>query len=283
MADNHRKNEAYLSAVIGKRIKLFQEHQAKQLAQRQSLPHDPIKITIKDGNNVKEVKEGSRWQTIPMEIAISRDLANPALVCSVNNVPWDLNRPLEGAPIFSARLFWSRSMCVNYLSPVQIERRVSIMMQFYGDLGLNDDHLSKIEDAASKAVRARQPFERIQVTKEEALDMFSDNEFKVELINDSKEEMITVYRCGNLVDFSGGPHIPDTSFVKAFKCSKASAAYWKGNRDRESLQRVYGISFPDKRKMKDYLHSIKEAEKYNHRLLGKDQKLFFCHHLSPGS
>ncbi|CAA7029500.1 unnamed protein product [Microthlaspi erraticum] len=304
MADDHHKDEAYLSAVIAKRIKLFQEHQAKQLAQRQSLPHDPIKITIKDGNNVKEVKEGNRWQTIPMDV-ISRDLANPALVCSVNNVLWDLNRPLEGdcsleffkfdseigretfwrssAHILGQALLEQEYMC-KLSEPCKALEEGFYYDAFYGDLGLNEkEHFAKIEAAAAKAVRGRQPFERIQVTKEEALDMFSDNEFKVELINDSKEEIITVYRCGNLVDLSSGPHIPDTSFVKAFKCLNASAAYWKGNRDRESLQRVYGISFPDKNQLKAYLQSIKEAKNYDHRVLGKDQKLFFCDQLSPGS
>ncbi|XP_021833201.1 threonine--tRNA ligase, mitochondrial 1-like [Prunus avium] len=80
--------------------------------------------------------------------------------------------------------------------------------------------------------------------------MFCDNKFKVEIINGlPADKTITVYRCGPLVDFCRGPHIPNTSFVKAFKCLKASAAYWRGNKDRESLQRVYGISYPDKKRL----------------------------------
>ncbi|KAA3461032.1 threonine--tRNA ligase, mitochondrial 1 [Gossypium australe] len=130
---------------------------------------------------------------------------------------------------------------------------------FYGDLGLNEDHFKQIESGALKAVA-------------------------VEIINDlPADKTITVYRCGPLVDLCRGPHIPNTSFAKAFACMKASSAYWRGNKDRESLQRVYGISFPDQKRLKEYIRQIEEAKKYDHRLLGTKQELFFCHPLSPGS
>ncbi|XP_022934655.1 threonine--tRNA ligase, mitochondrial 1-like isoform X3 [Cucurbita moschata] len=155
---------------------------------------------------------------------------------------------------------------------------------FYDDLGLNDDHFKKIESGALKAVSEKQPFERIEVSREQALEIFSDNKFKVEIINDLPEDKtITVYRCGPLVDLCRGPHIPNTSFVKAFACLKASSAYWRGSKDRESLQRVYGISYPDKNRLKEYINMLEEAKKYDHRLLGTKQELFFCHPLSPGS
>nr|GEX58092.1 threonine--tRNA ligase, mitochondrial 1-like [Tanacetum cinerariifolium] len=97
----------------------------------------------------------------------------------------------------------------------------------------------------------KQAFERIEVSRKQALDIFSDNKFKVELINHLPEdEPITVYRCGPLVDLCRGPHIPKTSFVKAFECLKASAAYWKGEKECESLQRVYGISYPNQKRLK---------------------------------
>ncbi|KAG7032420.1 Threonine--tRNA ligase, mitochondrial 1, partial [Cucurbita argyrosperma subsp. argyrosperma] len=181
---------------------------------------------------------------------------------------------------------------------------------FYDDLGLNDDHFKQIESGALKAVSEKQPFERIEVTRQQALEMFSDNKFKaieyccnnfhfltgvltflflndvyqVEIINDlPADKTITVYRCGPLVDLCRGPHIPNTSFVKAFACLKASSAYWRGSKDRESLQRVYGISYPDQKRLKEYIHLLEEAKKYDHRLLGTKQELFFCHPLSPGS
>ncbi|AQK63974.1 Threonine--tRNA ligase mitochondrial 1 [Zea mays] len=114
--------------------------------------------------------------------------------------------------------------------------------------------------------------------------MFAENEFKVEIINELPEDKtITVYRCGPLVDLCRGPHIPNTSFVKAFACLKASSSYWRGKVDRESLQRVYGISFPDSRRLTEYKHFLEEAKKRDHRILGKAQELFFFHELSPGS
>ncbi|GAB4858821.1 hypothetical protein Ancab_010299 [Ancistrocladus abbreviatus] len=155
---------------------------------------------------------------------------------------------------------------------------------FYGELSLNEDHFKQIEAGAMKAVAEKQPFERIEVSRQQALDMFSDNRFKAKIIKDLPEDKtITVYRCGPLVDLCRGPHIPNTYFVKAFCCLKASSAYWRGDRNRESLQRVYGISYPDSKRLKEYLKQLEEAKKYDHRLLGAKQELFFCHPLSPGS
>ncbi|VVA92999.1 unnamed protein product [Arabis nemorensis] len=302
-ANHHPKDEAYLSAVIPKRIRFFEELQAKQLEHLQSLPHDPIKVALPDGN----VTEGKRWETTPMEIArqISNSLANSALISSVNNVLWDMNRPLEGDcslemfrfdSVKGRDTFWHSSAhilgqaleqkygCKLCIGPCTTREEGFYYDAFYGDLSLNENHFPNIEALAVNASRDGQPFERIEVTKDQALEMFSDSNFKVEIINGLPEEKtITVYRCGPLVDLCSGPHIPNTSFVKAFKCLKASSSYWRGNRDRESLQRVYGISFPDHKQLNAHLKSIEEAKKYDHRLLGQQQELFFCHPLSPGS
>ncbi|CAH2037073.1 unnamed protein product [Thlaspi arvense] len=333
MADNYPKDEVYLSAVIPKRIKLFKEFQAKQLEQLQSLPHDPIKVRVTTGDGNK-VKEGKRWETTPKDMAmqVSKGLADSALVSSVNDVLWDMDRPLEGDCSLEFFEFDSdkgrdafRHSSAHILGQV-LEQEYGCKLcigscttreegfyydAFYGDLGLNDKHFPNIEAAAAKAallsfpysitcefimslrcfitlataskstsLQEGHPFERIEVTKDQALDMFSDNKFKVEHI---KDKIVTVYRCGPLVDLCSGPHIPSTSFLKAFKCLKASPAYWRGNRESESLQIVYGISYPDDKQLKAYLESIEEAKKYDHRLLGQQHQLFFCHPLSPGS
>ncbi|KAJ0966417.1 hypothetical protein J5N97_027555 [Dioscorea zingiberensis] len=144
---------------------------------------------------------------------------------------------------------------------------------FYSDLALNEEHFEQIQSQAAKAVTEKQPFERIEVSRDQALEMFSENKFKVEIINELPEDKtITVYRCGPLVDLCRGPHIPNTSFVKAFACLKASSSYWRGRADCESLQRVYGISFPDSKRLKEYLTLLEEAttdccekENMNHR------------------
>ncbi|XP_023530286.1 threonine--tRNA ligase, mitochondrial 1-like [Cucurbita pepo subsp. pepo] len=303
MAAKHPKDEAYLSTTIPKRIQLFQSIQSQLLADRRSLPSHPIKITLPDGS----VKEGQKWQTAPVDVAreISKSLAANALIAQVDGVLWDMSRPLENdceLKLFTfdsdegRDTFWHSSAhilgqslemeygCKLCIGPCTTRGEGFYYDGFYDDLGLNDDHFKQIESGALKAVSEKQPFERIEVTRQQALEMFSDNKFKVEIINDlPADKTITVYRCGPLVDLCRGPHIPNTSFVKAFACLKASSAYWRGSKDRESLQRVYGISYPDQKRLKEYIHLLEEAKKYDHRLLGTKQELFFCHPLSPGS
>ncbi|XP_034196886.1 threonine--tRNA ligase, mitochondrial 1-like isoform X2 [Prunus dulcis] len=308
----------YLMVDIPKRNKLFESIQAEQRAARQSLPSfDPIRITLPDG----KVKEGKKWITSPFEIAseISKSLASNALISEVNGVLWDMNRPLEGdAELRILTLdsfdnnedvrhtFWHSSShilgqalemeygCRLCIGPcARIETRLDLCTTskegfyydaFHGDYGLNEEHFKKIESTAEMAIKGKQPFERIEVLREQALEMFCDNKFKVEIINGlPADKTITVYRCGHLVDLCRGPHIPNASFIKAFKCLKASAAYWRGNKDRESLQRVYGISYPDKKRLQTHMHKLEEAKKYDHRVLGKNQELFFFDPVSPGS
>lgn len=299
----HPKDESYLAATIPKRIQIFEALQAEQQTRRLSLSPDPIKVTLPDGN----VKEGKKWQTTPFDIAreISKNLANNALIAKVNGVLWDMNRPLEedsSLQLFKfdddegRDTFWHSSAhilgqsleteygCKLCIGPCTTRGEGFYYDAFYGDLGLNEDHFKQIVAGALKAVAEKQPFERIEVTRDQALEIFSDNKFKVEIINDlPADKTITVYRCGPLVDLCRGPHIPNTSFVKAIACLKASSAYWRGDKDRESLQRVYGISYPDNKSLKEYLDRLTEAKKYDHRILGVQQELIYHHDWSPGS
>ncbi|KAG5062041.1 hypothetical protein JHK85_003224 [Glycine max] len=274
----HAKDEAYLSATIPKRIRLFETILAEQHTQRLSLSPDPIKVTLPDGS----VKEAKKWHTTPLDVAreISKNLANSALIAKVNGVLWDMTRPLEDdcqLQIFKfdddegRDTFWHSSAhilgqsleteygCKLCIGPCTTRGEGFYYDAFYGELGLNDDHFKQIEAGALKAVA-------------------------VEIINDlPADKTITVYRCGPLVDLCRGPHIPNTSFVKAIACLKASSAYWRGDKDRESLQRVYGISYPDQKSLKEYLHRLEEAKKYDHRILGVKQELILHHEWSPGS
>ncbi|XP_027360725.1 threonine--tRNA ligase, mitochondrial 1 isoform X1 [Abrus precatorius] len=299
----HAKDDAYLNAVIPKRIQLFETILAEQRTQRLSLSSDPIKVTLPNGN----VKEAKKWLTTPLDIAceISKNLAANALIARVNGVLWDMTRPLEEdcqLQIFKFEddegrdTFWHSSAhilgesleteygCKLCIGPCTTRGEGFYYDAFYGDLSLNDDHFKQIEAVALKAVAEKQPFERIEVTRDQALEMFSDNKFKVEIINDlPADKTITVYRCGPLVDLCRGPHIPNTSFVKAIACLKASSAYWRGDKNRESLQRVYGISYPDQKSLKEYLLRLEEAKKYDHRILGVKQELILHHEWSPGS
>ncbi|EXB82632.1 Threonine--tRNA ligase [Morus notabilis] len=222
MAEATPKDEAYLNAVIPKRIQLFESIKAQQQVERLSLQSDPIKITLPDGT----VKEGKKWVTSPFDVAkeISKSLAANALISQVNGVLWDMTRPLEGdceLKLFTFEsdegrdTFWHSSAhilgqalemeygCKLCIGPCTTRGEGFYYDAYYGDFGLNDKNLKKIDAGASKAAKVKQPFERIEVSREQALEMFSDNSFK--------------------------------------------ATYWRGNKDRESLQRVYGISYPDKK------------------------------------
>ncbi|KAK3011055.1 hypothetical protein RJ639_012465 [Escallonia herrerae] len=307
------KDESYLQSVVPKRIGLFESIKAQQLARRQSIAGDPIKITLPDGT----VREGKKWESTPFDIAkeLSKSLASNALISQVNGALWDMSRPLEGdceLKLFTfdsdegRDTFWHSSAhilgqslemtygCKLCIGPCTTRGEGFYYDAFYGELGLNEDHFEQIALGAKKAVAVlfylllltieKQPFERIEVSKEQALEMFSDNKFKIEIIEDLPgDKTITVYRCGPLVDLCRGPHIPNTSFAKAFTCLKASSAYWRGDKDRESLQRVYGISYPDQKRLKEHIAFLEEAKKYDHRELTKKQELFFFHPLSPGS
>ncbi|CAN0863360.1 Threonine--tRNA ligase, mitochondrial 1 [Linum grandiflorum] len=256
--------------VIRKRLQLFQSIQERQKLEFNSRPQDPIKITLPDGT----VKEGKRWSSTPWDIAkeISNGLASNALISQVNGVLWDMKRPLENDCQLKLFTFDSDEGCDTFWrSSALILAQGFYYEAFFGELSLNaTGHFKKIEAGASKAVKEAQEFERIEVTKEQALEIFCDNKFKVEIINDMAEnETIAVYGCGPFVDLCGGPHIPNTSFVKAFACLKACSAY---SRRDKNLQRVYGISYPDQKRLEG-----------DHRILGTKQQLFFLHHLSPGS
>ncbi|KAJ7543977.1 hypothetical protein O6H91_09G060700 [Diphasiastrum complanatum] len=269
--------------VIQKRIQMFVKIQEEQRQHLEQIGGEPIRITLPNGT----IKEGNKWLTTPMSIAkeISQSLAVSALIAEVNGKLWDMTRPFEGdcsLKIFSFDSNEGRD--TFWHSSAHILGQGFYYDAHYGDLTLNEDHFKRIEAQAIKAVKEKQPFERIEVTRQQARDMFSENPFKVEIIDELPEDKtITVYRCGPLVDLCRGPHIPNTAHVKAFSCLKASSSYWRGKADRESLQRVYGISFTDSKKLKEYLYQLEEAKKRDHRLLGVHQELFFFHPLSPGS
>ncbi|MCL7029143.1 hypothetical protein MKW94_002237 [Papaver nudicaule] len=303
------KDQAYLDSITEKRIKYFDSIKNEQIKQRQLIGGESIKITLPDHGNI--VKEGKRWISTPYDIAkemndVNKTVESKAyLISQVNGNLWDMTRPLEGDCELKwftfdsdqgRDTFWHSSAhilgaglerlygCKLCIGPCTTRGEGFYYDAFYGDLGLNEDHFKIIEQEAKKAVTEKQPFERIEVTRQQALEMFSENNFKVEIINELPEDKtITVYRCGPLVDLCRGPHIPNTSFVKEMACLKASSAYWRGKKERESLQRVYGISYPDRKLLKEYLTKLEEAKKYDHRLLGAKQELFFCHPLSPGS
>jgi threonyl-tRNA synthetase len=155
---------------------------------------------------------------------------------------------------------------------------------FLGNRSLNEGDKETLVKRMQASIKEKHRFERIQITKQEALGMFSENKFKIEMIEAFPEtEIITCYRCGPMVDLCTGPHVPDTGLLKAVGVNNMSRAFWRADVNREPLQRVYGITFPDDKELKAYQHRMEEAKKRDHRNIGTQQELFFFDPVSPGS
>lgn len=217
---------------------------------------------------------------------------------------YDLERPLEGdcqLQILTFEddegkmVFWHSSAhilgeCLECNYGVHLCYGPPTQDGFYYDAYCGQDkfaesHYKDIEKKAKMVTKAKQKFERIVLTKEEALEMFAYNPFKVQLIQNKVPEggKTTAYRCGPLIDLCTGPHVPTTGAINSFKIMKNSSSYWLANAENDSLQRVYGVSFPDKKQMDEYIKFIEEAKLRDHRKVGADQELFYHHEYSPGS
>ncbi len=161
---------------------------------------------------------------------------------------------------------------------------------FYYDLdtaeSFTEDVLPKIEKEMKNIISHNEKFVRREVSKAEALEMFKDNEYKTELINELPEnEVISVYYLGDdFVDLCRGPHVESTGKLQNFgyKLAKINGAYWRGNEKNKMLQRIYAYAFKDKKQLADYLNILEEAKKRDHRKLGKEQELFFFDETAPG-
>uniref|UniRef100_A0A8K9Y001 threonine--tRNA ligase n=1 Tax=Oncorhynchus mykiss TaxID=8022 RepID=A0A8K9Y001_ONCMY len=160
---------------------------------------------------------------------------------------------------------------------------------FYYDMFLDQEGVSSndfpcLENLCKKIIKEKQPFERLEIKKETLLEMFKYNKFKCRILNEKvTTPTTTVYRCGPLIDLCRGPHVRHTGKIKALKIHKNSSTYWEGKADMETLQRIYGISFPDPKMLKEWERFQEEAKNRDHRKLGREQDLFFFHDLSPGS
>ncbi|KAF1775637.1 Threonyl/alanyl tRNA synthetase, class II-like, putative editing domain [Phytophthora cactorum] len=148
-------------------------------------------------------------------------------------------------------------------------------------LTVSETDFDELSRSIKKIVKARQPFERLQVTRELADELFAYSDFKRDMLHKIPEgEIISLYRCGPLIDLCRGPHVPHTGMLSSFEITRCGASHWEG---KELLQRVYAISFPNNAQLKEWRHLQEEAKKRDHRLIGRAQQLFMFHPLSPGS
>ncbi|EDK45731.1 threonyl-tRNA synthetase [Lodderomyces elongisporus NRRL YB-4239] len=291
-------------AFLDERIKLFDELKAKHDAEIASRERKPIKITLKDGTE----KEGTAWETSPMDIAnsIGKSFADRQVIAKVNGELWDMPRPLEGDVTLQfldfehpegKAVFWHSSVHILGEScechyGCHLSHGPPTDDGFFYDMSINDgttfvtqEDYPSLETIATKAIKEKQTFERLEMTKEDLLKMFAYNKYKVKFISDKIPDgtSSTVYRCGPLIDLCAGPHIPHSGKIKAFKVLKNSSSYFLGDASNDSLQRIYGVSFPDKKLMTEHLKFLAEAAERDHRKIGREQELFIFNEVSPGS
>ncbi|GAA5976498.1 hypothetical protein JCM5350_001711 [Sporobolomyces pararoseus] len=289
---------------IDSRIEMFDRLKKEYDEKVANMPREPITITLPDGTT----KEGTSWESSPMSIAlgISKSLAEKTVIAKVDGKLWDLERPFEKSSSLELldfehpegkKVWWHSSAhilgeccerhygCHLAMGPPTDDGFFYEMGMAGSDRVVQTTDYEALETLAKGVVKDKQKFERLEVSKEDLLKMFEYNSFKVHFIKDKVADgtSTTVYRCGPMIDLCVGPHIPHTGRVKSLAVLKNSSSYFLGDANNESLQRIYGISFPDNNQMKEYKKFLEEAAKRDHRRIGKDQELFFFHDLSPGS
>jgi len=252
-----------------------------------------INITLPD-NSVRQYPEG----TTALEIArsISEGLARNVLSASVNGEVWDATRPIladasvklltwdnpEGKATMWHSSAHLMAEAIELLYPgvkfgigPDIENGFYYDMDFGGTEILADD-LKAIEDKMLELAREKRTFVRREVSKNDAQSYFTkkNDEYKLELIEDLQDGQITFYESGSFTDLCRGPHLPDTSPIKAVKLLNIAGAYWRGDEKRKQLTRIYGITFTKQKELTEYLELLEEAKKRDHRKLGKELELF---------
>uniref|UniRef100_A0A2K6LJD6 threonine--tRNA ligase n=2 Tax=Rhinopithecus bieti TaxID=61621 RepID=A0A2K6LJD6_RHIBE len=306
MKESEPDSEVKQPIFIKERLKLFEilkkDHQLLlSIYGKKEDTSNIITVRVADGQTV----QGEVWKTTPYQVAaeISQELAEGTVIAKVNGELWDLDRPLEGNSSLELLTFDNEeAQAVYWHSSAHILGEAMelyygghlcygppIENGFYYDMFIEDravssTELSALENICKAIVKEKQPFERLEVSKEILLEMFKYNKFKCRILNEKVDTATTtVYRCGPLIDLCKGPHVRHTGKIKTIKIFKNSSTYWEGNPEMETLQRIYGISFPDNKMMRTWEKFQEEAKNRDHRKIGKEQELFFFHDLSPGS
>ena len=252
-----------------------------------------VKITFPDGS-VREFEKGITGYQIAE--SISPRLAAEVLSVSVNDQVQDLRFPIEEDASIrlhkweddeGKKAFWHSSShlmaeALEAIYPgVKFGIGPAIESGFYYDVDLGDKtiteaDLKKVEDKMLELARAGENFVRKDVPKEEALEYFGKkgDEYKTELIGELKDGSISFYTNGNFTDLCRGPHLKHVDDIKAVKLTAIAGAYWKGDQTRQQLTRIYGVTFPKKSMLDEYLTLLEEAKKRDHRKLGKEMELF---------
>jgi threonyl-tRNA synthetase len=252
-----------------------------------------IKITLPDGA-VREYPEGI--SSLEIAKSISEGLARKVIAANVNGEVWDATRPLEADSSLKLltwndaegkSTFWHSTAhlmaeAVESIFPgVKFWVGPAVENGFYYDMDLGDRHISeddlrKLEAKMSELAARQNPYIRKNVPKAEAIRFFEEkgDEYKLDLLRNLKDGEISFYTQGGFTDLCRGPHIPDTGFIKALKLTNIAGAYWKGDEKNKQLTRIYGVSFPSKKELDEYLLMLEEAKKRDHRKLGKEMGIY---------
>jgi threonyl-tRNA synthetase len=256
-----------------------------------------IKITFPDGT-VKEFDSGITGYQVAQ--SISNRLADDVLAVKFNDTIKDLHRAIteDGSVKFltfddteGKEVYWHSSshLMAHAVQDIFPEAKFgvgpAIDAGFYYDIDINtqlsEDHLKLIEDKMIELSKTDTRFEREELSQKEALEFFKQkgDQYKVELLSemDETKEKISIYKEGSFTDLCRGPHLPNPGKIKFVKLLNISGSYWRGDEKNKQLQRIYGITFPKKKMLDDYLFMLEEAKKRDHRKLGKSLDLFSVH------
>ena len=257
-----------------------------------------MNIALPDGS-VKELAAGATVADVAA--SISAGLAKAALAGKVDGTLVDLTATVtDGATveIITAKspeaLHIMRHSCAHIMAEAVQELYPGTQIAFgpatddgyFYDFELpnniSSDDFGAIEKKMAEIVKADEPFVREVVSIDEAKKIFADQRFKLEHIDDLTDQEISIYRHGSFVDLCAGPHVPSAGRIGAFKMMKLAGAYWRGDATREQLQRLYGTAFFKKSELEEYLHNLEEAEKRDHRRIGREMDIFMMRDEAPG-
>jgi threonyl-tRNA synthetase len=252
-----------------------------------------INVTFPDGS-VRQFESGVTAYDIA--VGISPRLASEVLAATVNSKIYDLNRPILTDSTLKLHkwddqeaksTFWHSSShlmaeALELLYPgIKFGIGPAIETGFYydvdfGEKAISEADLTAIEAKMLELARENQSFVRREVGKDEAMDVYlrKGDEYKCDLIKDLEDGTITFYTNGSFTDLCRGPHLRDTSVIKAVKLTSIAGAYWRGDEKNKMLTRIYGVTFPQKKMLDEYLVLLEEAKKRDHRKVGKELELF---------
>ncbi|UTG94153.1 threonine--tRNA ligase [Geobacter sulfurreducens] len=251
-----------------------------------------IRVTLPDGSE-RILAEGATVRDLAASIGAG--LAKAAIAGKIDGVQVDVTAPLtdgtrveiitdksaDGLDIIRHSTSHLMAQAVKQLFPTaKVTIGPAVETGFYYDFDVetpfSPEDLARIEERMRELAKADIPVERQVLSRDEAVKLFRDmgEEYKVEIIEALPEESVSLYRQGDFVDLCRGPHLPSTSFCRAFKLTSLAGAYWRGDEKNKMLQRVYGTAFADKKELDAYLEKIEEAKRRDHRKLGRELDLF---------